>query len=67
MKFDTQIHYRKVRHRKHWLLGVRLTPLADTFSFFMKKDFYPPVVSTYKTVLMTWFLTLTVVIQLVLS
>ena len=53
MKFDTNLHYKNVRHCKHWLLGVRLTSLADNFSFFMKKEYYPQSVNTYNTVLMT--------------
>ena len=38
MKFDTKVHYTKDTHREHWLLGARLTPLAATFSIFMKKE-----------------------------
>ena len=34
MKFDIKVHYKKARCCKHWLLGVRLTPLAAAFSIY---------------------------------
>ena len=48
MKFDTKMPYKKGRHQKHWFLGVRLIPLAATFSVYMKKKKqYPQSVNTY--------------------
>ena len=37
MKFDSKVHYKIDRYGEHWLLGVRLTLLAVTFSFFYEE------------------------------
>ena len=56
MKFDTKVYCKKDGHLKHWLLGVRFTPLVATFSIFMKKEWYRQSANTYNPVLMTSFL-----------
>ena len=52
MKFDTKVHYKEDKHCEYWLLGVRLTPLAATFSIFMKKEYCPKSFNTYNLELM---------------
>ena len=63
MKFNIKMHSKSDRHREHWLLGVRLSALADFFSISMKKGQYPQSVNIYNPVLMTSFLKLSVVMQ----
>ena len=63
MKFDTKVHYKEDKHCEYWLLGVRLTPLAATFSIFMKKEYCPKSFNTYNLELMAWFIKLSVVMQ----
>ena len=43
----------KDRHCKNWLLGVRLTPLATTFSILMEKEQHLQGVNTFNQVLVT--------------
>ena len=65
-KFDTKVYYKKDNHRKHCLVGVRLTLLAATFSIFKRKERYPQIVNTCNPVLMTRFLKSSVVTKWVL-